>query len=150
MHRLRHSQIGLCARTGESEIMAAVVAEGDRRKLYLPPIKEHIQTALSAKPKWRPGQAIKNTQKVSSLGYGTGYWHQLFTERQLTALNIFSELLSEVRDKLKGLVENRYADAVYTYLALLLVELLRAVAVSRGGKTRVKKCLQSLLVKPSR
>lgn len=104
-----------------SEIMAAVVAEGDRRKLYLPPTKEHIQTALSAKPKWRPGQAIKNTQKISSLGYGTGYWHQLFTERQLTALNTFSELLSEVRDKIERVgVENRYSDAVYTYLALAI------------------------------
>lgn len=104
-----------------SEIMAAVVAEGDRRKLYLSPTEEHTQIALSAKPKWRPEQEIKNTQKISSLGYGTTHWHQLFTERQLTALNIFSELLSEVRNKIERVgVENRYADAVYTYLALAI------------------------------
>lgn len=104
-----------------SEIMAAVVAEGDRRKLYLSPTKEHIQTALSAKPKWRPEQAIKNTQKISSLGYGTTHWHQLFTARQLTALNIFSELLSEVRTQI-GRVggKNKYADVVQTYLALAI------------------------------
>ncbi len=104
-----------------SEIMAAVVAEGDRRKLYLSPTKEHHQTALSAKPKWRPEQAIKNTQKISSLGYGTTHWHQLFTERQLTALNIFSELLPEVRTHI-GRVggENKYADVVQTYLALAI------------------------------
>ncbi len=104
-----------------SEIMAAVVAEGDRRKLYLSPTEEHIQIALSAKPKWRPSQGIKNTQKISSLGYGTTHWHQLFTERQLTALNTFSELLSEVRTQIGRVgVEDKYVDAVQTYLALAI------------------------------
>ena len=107
-------------RTGKmSEIMTTIVAEGDRRKRYLSPAKEHIQTLLLAEPKWRPEQEIKNTRKISSLGYGTTHWHQLFTERQLTALNTFSELLSEVRNQLSRLCsESKYADSVCTYLAL--------------------------------
>ena len=62
------------------EVMTAVVAEGERRKLFLPPTDKHLQVAMSATPKWRPRQAIIYTPKVSSLGYGMTHWHQLFTE----------------------------------------------------------------------
>ena len=100
------------------KIMTAIVAEGSRKKLFFPPSDEHIQIAMSAIPKWRPRQAIINTPKVSSLGYGMTHWHQLFTERQLTALNTFSDLLSEVRNQITedGATEE-YADAIYTYLS---------------------------------
>ena len=100
------------------EIMTAIVAEGSQKRLFLSPSDKHIQIAMSAIPKWRPRQAIINTLKVSSLGYGMTHWHQLFTERQLTALNTFSDLLSEVRNQIaKDETTEEYADAVYTYLA---------------------------------
>ena len=100
------------------EIMTATVVEGDRRKLFLPPSDKHIQVARSAIPKWRPRQVIVNTPKVSSLGYGITHWHQLFTERQLTALTVFSDLLSEFKASIR--IRDEYADAVCTYLALAI------------------------------
>ena len=53
--------------------------------------------------------------------YGMTHWHQLFTERQLTALTVFSDLLSEVRSQIaKDGASGRYADAVCTYLSLAI------------------------------
>ena len=100
------------------EIMTAIVAEGSQKRLFLSPSDKHIQIARSAIPKWHPRQVIINTPKVSSLGYGMTHWHQLFTERQLTALNTFSDLLLEVRNQIaKGETTEEYADAIYTYLS---------------------------------
>ncbi len=82
------------ARAGNmDEVMTAIVAEGDRKRLFLSPTDEHIQAALNAEPRWRPTQTITKTPKVSALAYGTTHWHQLFTERQLTALTTFSDLV---------------------------------------------------------
>ena len=103
------------------KIMTSVITEGDRRKLFLSPTKEHLQIAMAATPKWRPRQAIMDTLKVSGLGYGMTHWHQLFTERQLTALTVFSDLLSEVRNQIaKDGASGKYTDAVCTYLSLAI------------------------------
>ena len=99
--------------------MTAIVAEGDRSRLYVSPTDAHIQTAISAEPTWRPTQPITRTPKVSALTYGTTHWHQLFTERQLTALTTFSDLLAEI-DELatEHGADEEYANALRTYLAL--------------------------------
>ena len=103
-----------------SEIMTAIVAEGHRRKLFLAPTEAHIQAALSAEPALRPrGRLPERALGFAVQNYGFTAWHQLFTERQLTALNTFSDLLSEVRNQItQDGAEKRYADAVCTYLAL--------------------------------
>ena len=45
------------ARAGNmGEQMTAIVAEGDRRRLYVSPTDEHIQVATSAEPTWQPSQ----------------------------------------------------------------------------------------------
>ena len=101
------------------EQMIAIVAEGNRRRIFVSPADEHIQAAKSAEPTWRPTQTITKTPKVSVLTYGATHWHQLFTERQLTALATFSDLQIEVRNQIIQDGENDdYADAVCTYLAL--------------------------------
>ena len=101
--------------------MTAVVAEGDRERLFLSPTSEDIQAALSAKPAWKPRQTIPETPKVSGLAYGMTHWHQLFTERQLLVLTTFSDLLEEIRPQMtrNGAPEN-YADALCTYLTLAI------------------------------
>ena len=110
------------ARAGNmDEQMIAIVAEGDRRRLYVSPTDEHIQAAISAEPVWRPIQTITRTPKVSALTYGITHWYQLFTERQLTALTTFSDLLVAV----DGLVtkhgaDEEYANALRSYLALAI------------------------------
>ena len=107
-------------KTGKiGKVMTAIVVEGGRKRLFFVPSNEHIQIAMSATPKWRPRQKIIDTRKVSGLSYGMTHWHQLFTERQLTALTVFSELLSEVRNQIiKDGASEKYTDAVYTYLSL--------------------------------
>ena len=69
------------------EIMTGIVAEGDRRKLYLSPTQTHIQAALSAEPVSLPtGKLPAQALGFAVQNYGFTEWHQLFTKRQLTAL----------------------------------------------------------------
>ena len=111
------------ARAGEmGEIMTATVAEGDRKRLFLSPTDEHIQAALEANPTWRPSGMLPNrTRDFTPSGYGFAHWHQLFTERQLTALSTLSDVIAEVRKSvlLQG-AEPKYADALCTYLSLTI------------------------------
>ena len=102
------------------EVMASIVAEGDRRKLFLPPTEMHIQTALSAEPSWRPrGRLPERALGFAVQNYGFTEWHQLFTARQLTVLGTFGRLLSQVHSRIvEDGAENEYAHAVCTYLAL--------------------------------
>ena len=101
------------------EIMTAIVAEGDSGKLFLPPSDEHIQIAGSDSPKWRPRQAIIDTRKVSALVYGMTHWHELFTERQLSALTTVNDLITDVRHQIaQDSADDIYTEAVCTYLSL--------------------------------
>ena len=102
------------------EQMTAIVAEGDRKRLFVSPTEAHIETALSAKPKWRPNGSLPDKALGFRVqGYGFSEWHQLFTERQLIALTTFSDLLRTVRDVvIKQGGEPGYADSICTYLAL--------------------------------
>ena len=108
------------ARAGNmDEQMTAIVAEGDRGRLYVSPTDKHIQTAISAEPAWLPTQIITKSPKVSALTYGATHWHQLFTERQLSTLTTFSDLQTAVRSQIiQDGGNNDYADVVCTYLAL--------------------------------
>ena len=108
------------ARAGNmGEQMTAVVVKGDRKRLFMSPDEEHIQSAINAEPAWRPDQAITPNPKVSALAYGTTHWHQLFTERQLLALTTFSDLIPEVQTLIiKNGADEEYANAICTYLSL--------------------------------
>ena len=111
------------------EIMTAIVAEGNPKSLFCPLICTP-KLALSTKPAWRPRQIIQENPKVSGLLYGMTLWHQLFTDRQLTALTTFSDLLSEVRDEItQNSAGTEYAEAICTYLAL---------AIGRTAETNCK------------
>ena len=102
------------------EQMTAIVAAGDRSRIYVSPTAEHIQAVISAEPAWRPSQVMPNTPNfVSGRGFGITHWHQLFTERQLAALSTFSDLHTVVRSQItRDGGNDDYADAVCTYLAL--------------------------------
>ena len=111
------------AREGKmDEQMTAVVAEGDRKRLFISPTDEHVQTALNAEPKWRPTQTMPDDPTlVSGRGYNVTHWHQLFTERQLMTLTTFSDLVSEARSQIiQDGADDNYADAVCTYLAFVV------------------------------
>ena len=109
------------SRTGKmGERMTAIVAEGDRRRVFVSPIDEHVQAANEARPAWRPsGRLSDGALGFRVRAYGFKEWHQLFTQRQLTGITTLGGLISDVRDLMLGRgASTEYTDAVCTYLAL--------------------------------
>ena len=106
------------------EVMTAIVAEGNRKRVFLSPADEHIQAVLKASPAWRPnGSLPERALGFRIQTYGFTHWHQLFTKRQLTALTTFSDLLLEVRSlTLEHGASAEYADNIYTYLTFTMAK----------------------------
>ena len=120
------------------ERLMAIVAEGERDRIYLSPTTEHEAIALKARPEWKPEVEMNQECKdlLSGRGYGFKYWHELFTPRQLVTLTTFSDLVQEARERVKrdamaadlpddgkglaggGSGAQAYADAVGVYLGL--------------------------------
>ena len=111
------------ARAGNmGQQMTAIIAEGDRKRLFISPAVEHTKVAFEGNPAWRPsGNLPSRARSISVQVYGFTQWHQLFTERQLTALTTFCDLLVEVREQLaqQG-ADADYADTVCIYLSLVI------------------------------
>ena len=116
--------------------LMAIVAEGDRRRIYLPPTAGQEELAATAKPAWVPeGDLPHDPRNFWTVQYGLSTFASLFTNRQLVALTTFSDLISEAREKalsdcrsagqsadptalyLGGSGAIAYADAIATYLA---------------------------------
>ena len=102
------------------EVMTAIVAEGNRKRLFASPTEGHVEAAQKAEPKWRPvGNLPKQALGFRVQAYGLTHWHQLFTARQLTALTTFSDLLGEVGEVIKrDGADEGYVNSIRTYLAL--------------------------------
>lgn len=119
--------------------LMAIVAEGDRGRVYIGPIEEHEITANQAKPQWLPDLTILgSTQYLGVKPYGMERFDQLFTPRQLLALATFSDLVGEAQEIIRlagvtaGLADDSvllreggtgataYAEAVAVYLAFVL------------------------------
>jgi putative DNA methylase len=83
--------------------MLAIVAEGPRGRVYLPPTAEHEAIARSAQPTWKPDLPMnrETTNLVSGRGYGFFTWADLFTPRQLVALTTFADLVGEAMEQVK-------------------------------------------------
>lgn len=108
-----------------SQQMTAVVAEGQRKRLFLSPTDEHILAASSARPKWRPvGKLPERALGFRVQRYGFTDWHQFFTDRQLLAHTTFAELLTEVRNTVTDNGGADYANALCTYLAFAIDKVL--------------------------
>ena len=122
--------------------LMAIVAEGDRGRVYLTPTLEHEAIAEEAEPKWTPDTNLPER----ALGfrvqeYGMNKWRDLFTPRQLVALTTFSDLVAEAMERVKrdatnaglpndgrplrdgGTGATAYAEAVGVYLAFVLSKL---------------------------
>ena len=81
--------------------LMAVVAEGERRRVYLVPTEETERIARSAKPEWKPD--VEFFQKALGFrvgNYGMTKWSDLFTPRQLVALTTFADLTTETRTRI--------------------------------------------------
>ena len=80
--------------------LMAVVAEGDRGRVYLAPASEHERTAGMAMPEWRPELNMPNDRRwFSPPIYGFATYGDLFTPRQLVALTTFSDLVQKARER---------------------------------------------------
>jgi putative DNA methylase len=119
--------------------MMAIVAEGDRGRVYLSPTSEMEAIACQAQPTWEPNVEIPpDRRSMFTPLYGLTHFNHLFTPRQLVALTTFSDLVQEARDRIKydatasGMLDDgyglnnegngvqAYADSVTVYLAFAL------------------------------
>lgn len=112
--------------------LMAVVAEGERERIYVAPSRDHSVAAAIPPPNWTPdGSLPANPRDFKTPNYGLRTFADLFTPRQLVSLTTFSDLVIEAHarvladaavtftDELAGGEHQAaaYADAVATYLA---------------------------------
>ncbi|WP_430741641.1 DUF1156 domain-containing protein [Streptomyces sp. P13-3-3] len=115
---------GVAGRMGA--MMMAVVAEGKRRRVYLPPTPEHVGAADVRRPADVPESELpEQALGFRVQGYGMRKHADLFTNRQLLALTTFSDLVGAARERVErdargagmGEVEAaEYGKSVATYL----------------------------------
>lgn len=100
--------------------MMAIVAEGDRRRIYLSPNQEHEHIAVSEVPLWQPeADLVPNSRHVTPVVYGMTTHAELFTQRQLASLTTLSDLVDKTRQHiLQTGASEEYVNAVATYLGL--------------------------------
>ncbi|GAA5165872.1 DUF1156 domain-containing protein [Ornithinimicrobium tianjinense] len=117
-----------------SQLMA-VVAEGKRCRIYLPPSEKHIEAAAIEVPDDVPsGELFDWPGRINVYRYGLTHFSDLFTPRQLSALTTFSDVVMEARENVLsdalaaghpegarleegGTDAAAYADAVAIHLA---------------------------------
>ena len=137
--------------------LMAVVAEGDRGRVYLEPTEEQEVLAQSATPQDVPGADLPER----ALGfrvqeYGMTKWRDLFTSRQLVALTTFSDLVGEAQERVRadavasGMVDDTvplrdegtgaqaYAEAVGMYLGLAVSKTANRASTICTFKTSVQ------------
>jgi putative DNA methylase len=121
------------------QTLIAIVAEGKGGRVYAEPTEAQEELALSAKPEWKPEQKQpENPRWFSPPDYGMTTFGDLFTDRQLVALNTFSDLVHEARVQIEadarehGLSDDptplrqggkgakAYAEAVSVYLGFMV------------------------------
>ncbi len=116
--------------------LMAIVAEGDKGRVYLAPTPEQEAIARTAIPEWKPDLKIPE----QALGfrvqlYGMLTFGELYTPRQLVALTTFNGLVDEARVQIRqdaikagmpdddrglnsgGVGAKAYAESVSVYLA---------------------------------
>jgi putative DNA methylase len=117
--------------------LMAIVAEGERGRIYLAPTPEHEAAARKARPEWVPEQLMPIDRRwFSPPLYGMPSYGDLFTPRQLVALTTFSDLVGEAMERIRhdalaaglpddgkplrdgGVSATAYAEAVAVYLAI--------------------------------
>ncbi|MBI3768224.1 MAG: DUF1156 domain-containing protein [Deltaproteobacteria bacterium] len=118
--------------------LMGVIAEGARGRIYISPTHANEATAGEAQPSWSPELEINyHPRDIKTQIYGLTRYGDLFTRRQLVALDTFSDLVHDARERVKcdalaaglpdgdrlaagGAGANAYADAVSVYLAFAI------------------------------
>jgi len=123
---------GKAGRLGQRLI--AVIAEGGRDRVFLPPTPEH-EKASKVNPLWSPDVTIVPGMSERVVTYGFFNYSQLFSSRQLLALTTFADMVSLAYEQVKldalaaglandnkglkdgGSCATAYAEAIAIYLA---------------------------------
>ncbi|MFE8070149.1 DUF1156 domain-containing protein [Marinobacteraceae bacterium S3BR75-40.1] len=143
-----------------SQRLMAVVAQGKSGRVFLPPNKQHEGLAREAKPEWQPDNSMPdNPRWFSPPMYGMKTFGELFTSRQLVALNAFSELAQEAREKAiadaklagmrddgvgiagNGFGATAYGEMIATYLGIAvsrLADICNSLCMWESSKTQVR------------
>ena len=119
--------------------LMAIVAKGDRQRIYLKPTSAHETAADEARPRWTPeGSVPKQLTGGTCHGYGLTTFGDLFTRRQLVALTTFSDLVIKIPERVRhdavasGLPDDKqplrdggagataYGEVLAIYLALAI------------------------------
>jgi putative DNA methylase len=120
--------------------LMAIVAEGTKGRVYLPPTEFHDEIPRTAVPSWKPELKVPTPcHDVDRLPmYGMPTWGDAFTPRQLVALTTFSDLVGEAMELVKldaldaglpnegyalhdgGTGAQAYGEAVGVYLAFAI------------------------------
>lgn len=122
--------------------LMAIVAEGERNRIYLPPVDVMENVAKQAKPSFVPkGYIPRKLTGGTCVPYGMDEWGDLFTFRQIVALTTFSDLIPEVIKKAQedalakgmlnddrgidagGTAAKAYGEAIGVYLAFAISKL---------------------------
>lgn len=81
--------------------LMAIVAEGNRGRVYLSPTTDSERIVHAADPEWVPKTKLHGKCRVNVSNYGLDVYADLFTKRQLIALTTFSDLIGDVIVKIK-------------------------------------------------
>lgn len=119
--------------------LMAIVADGPKGRIYLPPTEAAETAARTAQPNWRPELKINyHPRDIKTQIYGLEQYGDLFTPRQLCALATLSDLVIEARDQVRrdavaagmpdddrglahgGRGARAYAEAISVYLAFVV------------------------------
>lgn len=121
--------------------LLAIVAEGQKNRLYISPNQVHVAASEVERPKNIPVETIPyDPRNLWTPAYGLTKFSDLFTNRQLVALTTFSDLVGQARQRVledalaAGMEEGEsleaggsgaraYSDAIATYLALAVSRL---------------------------
>lgn len=102
---------GECAAGRLGQKLLAIVAEARTGRVYLAPTEEMERKGKEVTPSWRPQVDMPaNPRWFSPPDFGMTSFGDLFTPRQLVALNTFSDLIQDVHP----LIEKDACNAGYT------------------------------------
>lgn len=91
------------------QVLMAVVAEGKNGRIYLNPNKSQTDAAFTNKPSVGPDEKMVGKAAEISL-YGLSNFSDLFSNRQLTTLTTFVDVLKDLRQEIE-------ADAIHAGMA---------------------------------
>ena len=82
--------------------LMAIVAEGDRGRVYLQPTQDQEAIAADVSATWKPDMPLPdNPRDFKTPNYGLPNYGDLFTPRQLVALTTFSDLVGEAAERVR-------------------------------------------------